>query len=185
MAGREQEHWDAQQAASGAAPVLPYQGALGRTRSEPVQVWMPDGTIRALSVYVGVDAQADPALATLARAGTLHHVADGVELAIAFVYHDREAPLMLLVVPEALRHRALALRAEHMALVAADTQHGVPDYVRSAEVVIGPEGLAARIESRRPEAPLHSVSLAVGEDLRALASRERELSRRERLLSAR
>lgn len=193
MAGREQELWEAQQPnvgqtaapSGGARSSFPYQGALGRTRSEPVQVWMPDGTIRALSVYVSVDALADPALATLARAGTLHHVADGVELAITFVYHDRDARLMALVVPEALRHRALALRAEHMALVAADTQHGVPDYVRNAEVVIGPGGLAARIESGQPEAPLLSASLAMGDDLRALARRERELLRRERLLRAR
>ncbi len=51
-----------------------YQGTLGRTRTETVQVWMPDGSIRALSVYVAVDAEADPGLATLARAGGLHNV---------------------------------------------------------------------------------------------------------------
>ena len=63
----------------------PYQGALGRTRSETVQVWMPDGRVRALPVYVGVDSSTDGGLVALARAGALHHVADGVALAIPLV----------------------------------------------------------------------------------------------------
>lgn len=182
MAGGDRESQGAHQRAAGEAP---YEGTLGRTRTEPVQVWMPDGTIAALSVYVGVDAQSDPALAALARAGTLHQVAAGVDLAIPFVYHDRAARALLLVVPEGLRHRALALRAEHIALIAADAAHAVPDYVRDAELVISARGLSARLESGRPSAKLTSVALPLGEDLRALAERERELSRRERLLRAR
>jgi hypothetical protein len=182
MAGGERESQGAQQRG---ASELPYGGTLGRTRTEPVQVWMPDGTIAALSVYVGVDAQADPALAALARAGTLHQVAAGVDLAIPFVYHDPALRLMLVVVPEGLRHRALALRAEHIALIAADAAHAVPEYVRDAELVISARGLCARLESGRASAKLTSVALPVGEDMRALAERERELSRRERLLRAR
>lgn len=161
-----------------------YDGARGRTRTEPVQVWMPDGTIRALSVYVGVDADADPALATLARAGTLHHIADGVDLAIPFVYHARAARLMLLVVPEGLRHRALALRAEHLSLIAADAGHALPEYVRDAELVIGARGLSARLDGGEPAAKLHSVAIAA-DDTRALLARERDLMRRERLVRAR
>jgi hypothetical protein len=182
MAGGERESQGAQQRGVGE---LPYDGTLGRTRTEPVQVWMPDGTIAALSVYVGVDAQADPALAALARAGTLHQVAPGVDLAIPFVYHDRALCVMLLVVPEGLRHRALALRAEHIALIAADAAHALPEYVRDAELAISARGLCARLESGRASAKLTSVALPVGEDLRALAERERELARRERLLRAR
>lgn len=146
---------------------------------------MPDGTIRALSVYVGIDAAADPALAALARAGTLHHIADGVELAIPFVYHDPACEALLLVVPEGLRHRALSLRAEHMALIAADAGHAVPDYVRDAELVVGARGLCARLESGERSAKLQSVAQKAEGDMRALLHRERELMRRERLLRAR
>jgi hypothetical protein len=182
MASGERESRGAQHKTSSE---LPYEGTLGRTRTEPVQVWMPDGTIAALSIYVGVDAQTDPALAALARAGTLHQVAPGVDLAIPFVYHDRAARLMVLVVPEGLRHRALALRAEHIALIAADAGHAVPEYVRDAELVIAARGLCARIGSGQAGSKLNSVALDLGQDLRVLAQRERELSRRERLLGAR
>jgi hypothetical protein len=162
-----------------------YQGTLGRTRTETVQVWMPDGSIRALSVYVAVDAEADPGLATLARAGGLHNVGEGVELALPFVYHEPSARLMVLVVPEGLRHRALSARAEHLGLIAADSAHSVPDYVRDAEVVIGVRALCERIASGSPVPKLHSVTQGAEEDLKALSQRERELARRERLLRAR
>ncbi|HEX6245462.1 MAG TPA: hypothetical protein VFZ61_31280, partial [Polyangiales bacterium] len=161
-----------------------YDGARGRTRTEPVQVWMPDGSIRALSVYVGIDADADPALATLARAGTLHHIADGVDLAIPFVYHVPSARLMLLVVPEGLRHKALALRAEQLAQLAADAGHAVPEYAREGELVIGHRGLMARLEARGPHPSLQTLA-ADAQDVRALLARERDVMRRERLVRAR
>jgi hypothetical protein len=160
---------------------LPYAGVLGRTRNETVQVLMPDGALRALSVYTGVDAVADPALAALARAGTLHHVAEGVELALPLLYHDPLARVFVLVVPEGLRHRALALRAEVMANVAADTMHSVPDYVRDVELVVGPRELVRRLESGSPGLlSRESRDVYAGQ-----FDRERELLRRERLLEAR
>lgn len=164
---------------------LPYAGTLGRTRSEAVQVLMPDGSIRSLSVYVGIDAVADPALAALARAGTLHHVAEGVELALPFTYHDPLARVFVLVLPEALRHRVLAVRAELMLALAEDTHHAVPDYVRDVEVVVGARGLLRRLEvgdSQRLPLRVDPVDIA---GLTALAERERELSRRERLVETR
>ncbi|HEX5658653.1 MAG TPA: hypothetical protein VFX59_15735 [Polyangiales bacterium] len=160
----------------------PYAGVLGRTRNEAVQVLMPDGSLRSVSVYVGIDADEDPALAALARAGQLHHVAEGVELALPFVYHDARARIFVLVVPEGLRHRALALRAEAMAQLAGDTQHAVPAYVRDVELVVGPRELTRRLETGR-------VGLALPrDDLHAqqvLLERERLLEARERLLDAR
>ncbi|MET0341145.1 MAG: hypothetical protein ABW252_09085 [Polyangiales bacterium] len=156
---------------------LPYRGQVGRTRSEAVQVLMPDGGIRSLAAYVGVDAVADPALAALARAGTLHQVAEGVDLALAFVYHDPLERLFVLVIPEGLRHRALALRAELMLAIASDGHHAVPDYVRDVEVVVGAHGLARRLT------PGREVTEAAAR--RAFAERELELSLRERLLEVR
>jgi hypothetical protein len=162
-----------------------YEGNLGRTRTEIVQVWMPDDSVRALPVYVGVDAVADPALATLARSGMLHHVGDHVELAVPFIYHDAKLPLFVLVVPEQLRHRALALRAEHMALLAAESTHPVPAYVREVEVVVGPAGLASAIgrgpSIRVSRAPSFNEREATG----VLLDRMRELQRREQLVLAR
>jgi len=164
----------------------PYLGALGKTRTEPAQVWMPDGKIRSLSVYTGVDAVADPALAGIACAGTLHQLGHGVSLAIPFTYHDAQAALFLIVIPEGLRHRALALRAEHMALIAADVEHAVPEYVRECEIVIGAEGLSARIESGTSGPSVSRGEMADAEArLSLLRERERALERRERLMSAR
>lgn len=162
---------------------LPYAGMLGRTRSEVVQVLMPDGAVRSLSIYVGIDAVADPALAALARAGTLHHLGDEVELAVAFSYHDPLSRVFVLVIPEGLRYRALALRAELMLAIAADARHGVPDYVRDVETVVGSRGLALRLAA--PVAELSSDDDATAARARALAARELELTHREQLLEAR
>lgn len=164
----------------------PYQGALGRTRAETVQVWMPDGRVRALPVYVGIDSSTDGGLVALARAGALHQVAEGVALAIPFIFHDPHARLFLLVIPEALRHQALALRAEWMTRLAADAEHSVPAYVREVEVVIGSSALAARLDGSSLPADFGISSDAMfAARMEALAERERDLSRRERLLRTR
>ncbi len=168
-------------------PVLtPYLGVLGKTRTEMAQVWMPDGKIRALSIYTGIDAAADPALARIACVGTLHHLGQGVDLAIPFTYHDPVRRMFVLVVPAGLRHRALSLRAEHMAAIANDAEHSVPEYVRECEVVIGAAGLSARVdsgESTATSAGMHQVDTEGA--LSLLRERERTLDRRERLLLAR
>ncbi|HEY6878002.1 MAG TPA: hypothetical protein VI299_08275, partial [Polyangiales bacterium] len=160
---------------------LPYAGALGRTRNETVQVLMPDGALRSLTVITRVDAVADPALAALARSGNLHHVAEGVELALPLLYHDPLKRVFVLMVPEGLRHRALALRAEVMTELASDTGHSVPDYVRDVEVVVGPRELVRRLEGGRagwaPGAERYADQVII--------ERERDLLRRERLLEAR
>ncbi len=168
------------------ADEAPYQGALGKTRTETVQVWMPDGRVRALSVYVGVNAATDPGLATLARGGTLHLVAEGVALAMPFVFHDPEARIFVLVVPGGLRHRVLSLRAEQLALLAQDSAHHVPAYVRDVEVVVGAAELNARLARG---AQLTSQGLAEVDVLalreQTLLERERTLAMRERMLSVR
>jgi hypothetical protein len=146
---------------------------------------MPDGSIRSLNVCVSVDASADAALADRARSGTLHDLAEGVVLDVPFVYHDPPNSLLLLVIPNGLRHRAFALRAEHLALVAAEPSVSVPDYVRDLEVVFGSAELSARVEGTQVSRPVAKpVSLL---DLRAvrLIEREQVVERRERLVDAR
>ncbi|MDB4988702.1 MAG: Methyltransferase type 11, partial [Myxococcaceae bacterium] len=169
------------------ADELPYEGLVGRTRSEAVQVLLPDDSLRALSVHTGVDAAADPALAAAARAGTLHQLPEGAELAVPFTYHDPVLRVFVLVLPEALRHRALSLRAEVMLALASDTLHAVPGYVRDVELVVGPRGLTKRLEVGKSQPVLvqGAVSSASAEDARALFERERALATRERLLEAR
>jgi hypothetical protein len=162
----------------------PYTGLLGRTRTDAVQVLLPDGSIRSLVVHVGVDAVTDPALATAARAGSLHRL-EGVELAVPFTYHDPALRVFVLVLPEGLRHRALALRADAMLALAADTRHAVPAYVRDVELVVGTEGLARRLETGDSQPVLVSAELSRGAEARALLDRERQLERRERVLAAR
>ncbi len=178
MGSEQGERWGADEA--------PYQGALGKTRAETVQVWMPDGRVRALSVYVGVNAVSDPGLATLARAGTLHLIAEGVSLAMPFVFHDPHERAFLLVLPDALRHRVLSLRAEHLAQLALDTEYSVPGYVRDVEVVVGAAELNARLASGTPAqgtGALDTELVALRE--RAYLERERQLLRRERMLTVR
>ncbi len=169
----------------GAGDEEAYQGVLGRTRAETVQVWMPGGRVRALPVYVGIDAAADPGLVGLARAGALHHVAEGVTLAIPYLFHDPGARIFVLVVPEVLRHRALALRAEWMARLADDREHAVPAYARELEVVFGAAGLSARLDGAPAGDPAADMEAWLGSREEALRERERELARRERLLQAR
>lgn len=158
-----------------------YQGDLGRTRSQRIQVWAAGGQLQMATVCVGVDAQADPDLATAARAGTLHQLEGGLALAIPFIYHDPEERAFLLVVPEALSHEALSLRAQHMAEVAGDTDHPVPEYVRDVEVVIGASGLVQRLEDGRPQPLLAELKGLSPEALRArtraVSMKERELQR--------
>ncbi len=163
----------------------PYRGLVGRTRSETAQVLMNDGTIRSLSVYTGIDAVADPGLAALARAGTLHQVGEGLDLALAYTYHDPDARVFLLVVPEGLRHRALMLRGEAMLAIAADADHAVPSYVRDVELVVGARGLARRLEAGSSPAPWLAPEEDHAARARALGERERELAQRARLLEAR
>ncbi len=170
---------------AGLTESTPYLGALGKTRTEMAQVWMPDGKLQALAVYTGVDAAADPALARIARTGTLHQLGQGVALAIPFTFHDPTERVFVLVVPEGLRHRALALRAEHMALIAADVERAVPDYVRDCETVIGAAGLVARLDSGAPNVALRDVPLSTDATLALLRERERSIERRERLLNVR
>lgn len=163
-----------------------YQGALGKTREETVQVWMPDGRVRSVPVYVGINAATDPGLAALARAGTLHVVAGGISLAVPFVFHDPELRVFVLVVPESLRHRVLSLRAEVMSQLSLDTDCGVPFYVRDVEVLVGAQELDARLEggpARGIAPPGVSELLELREQ--ALVARERQLARRARVLEVR
>ena len=165
---------------------LPYAGMLGRTRSEAVQVLMPDGSIRSLSVYTGIDAVADPALAALARAGTLHHVAEGVELALPFTYHDPVARLVRAgACPMGCGIERWRCAPRSCSRWRATRGIRCLSYARDVELVVGAHGLQARLEAGSAKLVLGRRGHAQAASARLLAERERELLRRERLIEAR
>jgi hypothetical protein len=139
-----------------------YQGRVGATRLEPVHVLLDDGRVRTVTVHVGVNIGSDPHLREAALDGALHRFEGGEELAVPYVLHDPTARRLALVVPAALRHRALEEHGKLIAAIAADREVPVPPYALEAKVVIGPPGLRAFLEA--PVRPAEE-SLAAERDL--------------------
>lgn len=121
----------------------PYEGAPGRTRRESVHIPLADGQVRSVSVYVAVDVVADPALRQPALDGALHRFEGGETLALPFVFHDPKANKLALVVPEVLRHEALAARARLATQIAEATAHPVPAYALELTLCVGTAELGA------------------------------------------
>ena len=151
----------------------PYRGMVGITRRVPIHLSCPCGTLHAVEVVAGVDAEADPELAaTLARddeGGPFQEVlcpmtSQAMRLAVSFVYHDPASRKLALVVPEVLRHREAAERAALWTLLAAEVEADIPAYVRSAPIVFGGGELLAYLGAApeegvaRPEAARSSWS---------------------------
>src|SRR5438552_255137 len=94
------------------ASEAPYQGKIGASRLENVHVPLPDGRVRSVAVYLGVNVASDPQLSGAATSGGLHRFEGGEELALPFVYHDPALRKLCVVVPESLRHLELKERAK-------------------------------------------------------------------------
>lgn len=122
-----------------------------QTRSTSVRVTGRHGDVFRAEVYRCVNVTTDPELRDALRSGALYEVdaPDGGEpyrLALPLCYHDEDAQLFALVLPEALRHREFALRAE--LLDELDQVDGpLPDYIRQFDTVVGVDGLA-ELEAR-------------------------------------
>jgi len=135
----------------------PYTGPLGATRREIAHLPGRDGAMRRVEVVRGVNAVTDPALATRALDGSLHRMGEA-ELAVPFIYHDPGTRHFALVVPWALAHEELSLRADLLRRLASDTADLQPAYVREARAVVGSAGLRRYLEETRdahgrPEPP--------------------------------
>ncbi len=154
---------------------FPYLGAAGQTRTEPVLIPVPSGDIRSIAIHVAVNVTSDPELRSPALAGGLHRFEGGEELAVPFVFHDAAAFKFALVVPKALRHRALTERAALLTRIAEDAAHPVPAYVAPARLVVGFEELKRYLDEKS-DPNLTSE---------ALAGRERDLVEREARIKAR
>lgn len=158
-----------------------YEGRAGRTRLRSIHVPQQSGLVRSVQVYEVVNVATHAQLKEAALAGTLHRFETGESLAVPFVYHDPSARKMALVVPEALRHEELRLRAKLLAELAEDGDSPVPSYARDATAVVGTAGLAAYLE--RPNGASADAELAQREA--AIAAREVAITQRDQSLSAR
>ncbi len=153
----------------------PYTGSLGATRREVVFVGTAEGSARRVEIVRGLNAATDAALARKALDGSLHRHGEH-DLAVPFVFHDPAARRFALVVPPALAHQELTLRADLLVRLAADTGEPLPPYVRDARTVIGTAGLRRWLDAAEER------NAADDEERRRLAE---DLARREVELVAR
>lgn len=170
----------------------PYEGAPGRTRQRSVHVPLADGRVRSVSVYVAVDVVADPGLREPALNGALHRFEGGETLALPYVFHDPRANKLALVVPEVLRHEALAARARLAMEMAEATDHPVPAYALELTLCVGAAELEAYLAlppgaggSQKARAELDELRRAQEQRGRQLDERGSELESRDSAVGAR
>jgi hypothetical protein len=135
-----------------------YRGPLGATRREHVHVACPCGAHHSVEVVVGLDCQADPALARRLLGGELlgevscPATRQRRRIPVPLVYHDPVNQLFALVLHDADRWRELSERARLYHALAEATAHPVPRYVAEFAVVYGPDGLRQYVERRAERA---------------------------------
>ncbi|MCX5745643.1 MAG: hypothetical protein NT062_24470 [Proteobacteria bacterium] len=126
-----------------------YRGALGQTRRKLVHAATDAGDLIAVEIVTAVDALTDPDLADRLHEGALNVVRIGsrnVTLAVSVLFHDPAAEIMVLVIPDAMRHRAFEERIAILEQLRSDDAV-VPAYVKDFGVVFGHEGLVGFVEA--------------------------------------
>jgi hypothetical protein len=123
-----------------------YAGSSARSRREPIVYRCPCGEHFRAEVHRAVDTGDREAVKSLLE-GKLNTVRcpscnASADVQVAVLYHDLEAPRLVLVLPDGLRHRELEERARLYESLAADVQPA-PLYVLEADVVFGAAGLRA------------------------------------------
>jgi hypothetical protein len=117
------------------------EGGFGRTERASIQVTDRGGDIFRAEVYRCVNVTTDPELREALVSGALYQVAapagdEPYQLALPMRYHDEELGIFALILPEELRHREFALRAEllgDLSRVSGD----LPDYIRNFDTIYG------------------------------------------------
>ncbi|MFH2006600.1 MAG: hypothetical protein ABI333_08450 [bacterium] len=157
---------------------------------EAVHWTLPDGSVVSVRVHTAVNVTKDPALADRLVTGNLNWVQPGGSdelqpVSVPVLYHDEEARLFVLILPEAFRGRELAERAALLRALSEDKSHPVPRYVLNFSVVYGDDGLALLLDRSAggfQGPPLDDFELAEREE--AIVSREAKLAEwEERLLA--
>jgi hypothetical protein len=141
-----------------------YAGASARSRREYLVYCCPCGERFRAEVWRGVDSGDADAVTRLCE-GRLNQVrcpscGQASDVQVAVVFHDTQTPRLILVLPDAMRHRELEERARFFDALAADAQP--PQlYVLETEVAFGAAGLRALLApspseesfNARPETP--------------------------------
>src|SRR5262245_21545447 len=119
-----------------------YEGAPGRTRQQGVHYACPCGALYPARIYASVNAKSDAPLAAELLEGKLNRLrcpacgaAAQADLPVA--YHDPDAQLFALVLPEWARAREWEERAALLGRLSEDSSVLVPPYVRDPFVVYG------------------------------------------------
>ncbi len=134
-----------------------YDGGPGRTRKERIHYTCPCGTRVVADIHRAVDVSSDADAGQRLLAGTLNQVrCPGDEqprpVEVPVVYHAPASELLVLVLPDGMRHRELAERAALMTAMAEDTSAPVPAYAADFHVVYGADGLRALLEGKAEKA---------------------------------
>lgn len=159
---------------------LEYDGKAGRTHTELAHVPTADGRVELAKIHRAVNAATDPELESLLLDGVLNRLPDGRELAVPLVYHHPQARRFVLLVPSALAHESIRLRAQLMLRVSEDTAYAVPAYVVDCTTVVGLPALRAilGIATSQPVHDSEVGELRRREDALALRIAELEASQR-------
>ncbi len=150
---------------------LGYDGKPGRTHAELVHVMAGDGRVELAKIHRVVNVGTDPELEGLLLDGVLNRMGDGRDLAVPVVYHHPSARRFVLMVPNALAHEAIRLRAQLMLRVAEDATVTVPAYIIDCTTVVG-------LPALRSILGLASHTRAGDSEVDELRRREDTLSRR-------
>ncbi len=173
---------------SRAPSLTAYRGSIGKTQTKTLHVTGSKGETVSAQVHTTVDAVSDPELVERLLSEdpvrSLNLVrADGgavIKVAVAVIYHDPSAELLVLVLDDAHRHRELDERIKLLERM-RDDDAPIPPYAKEFAVVYGPRGLGAYLERRANDvlAATRSSEAARDLDLRAV-----DLDRRARELEA-
>ena len=165
---------------------LEYEGKEGQTRQEAIHVPVVGGGFATREVYRVVNVRTHPMLGQRATEGTLHRLEDGRVLACSYVYHDPDARMFVLVVPESNQHQMLAERAALLGRLAADPSAPVPLYVDRGDLVIGADGLRVYLETGRTVSQERAARAdRIAGEMERLDALRREIEMRETELEAR
>jgi len=148
-----------------------YDGKAGRTHVELVHVLTAEGDVELAKIHRAVNVETDPELEESLLDGSLNRDAKGRELAVPVVYHHPAARRFVLLVPYALAHEALRLRAQLMLRVADEGTFVVPPYVIDCTTLVGLPALRALLG-------LRNTGVGVDSELSELRQREEVLARR-------